>query len=339
METIRRLKEDDFEAISALYNGRKNIEELKWLLTDPEDQNHYNAFVAEKDDKSIIGVIGYSLSIYTQNRKNIKGVIPMNWKVIDHYKGMAGVLLFKKVLSLGEFGIAISGSKTAQDLYALFKYKFEGNITQFYKVLDLFTMIKQYKRKSAIKTYGMIAKLSPSFFKNNYSSKIEQIVKLSPCDSKIIPIISNKQDQDTFQKKITKNYIKWLMICPTVKTLAYNISKDSKEYGTCILYIYNNGKIKFGRIVHIPFLANDKQLWKEVIIQCSRILKEKGCALVTGLALNNLNKEGYQKSGYIEIKKHAKPLFIKDSNNILEVFNIGNWFLQYSEGDKGYRNF
>jgi len=337
METIRRLKGDDFEAISALYNGRKNIEELKWLLTDPDDPNHYNAFVAEKDDKSIVGVIGYSLSIYTQNRKSSKGVIPMNWKIADDYKGMAGVLLFKKVLSLGEFGIAISGSKTAQDLYSLFKYRFKGNISQYYKILDLFTMIKHYKRKNVIKTYGMIAKISLSFLKNNYSSIIVQNVRLSPYDSKSSPIISN--NQNTFQKKITKNYIEWLIRCPSVKALAYNITKGSKEYGTCILYICNNGKIKFGRIIHLPFLADDKQLWKEVISQCSKILKEKGCALVTGVALNDLNKEGYQNSGYIEIKKHAKPLFIKDSNNILETFNIGNWFLQYSEGDKGYRNF
>ena len=337
METIRRIKEDDFEAVSALYNGRKSVEELKWLLTDPEDPNRYNAFVAEKDDKSIIGVIGYCLSTYTQNIKSIKGIIPMNWKIIDNYKGMAGVLLFKKVLSLGEFGIAISGSKTAQDLYSLFKYHFMGNITQFYKVLDLFTMIKHYKRKSTIKTYGMIAKLSPSFFKNNYSSKIDQSVRLSLYNSKKIPVISNKQD--TFKKKITKNYIDWLLKCPIVETLAYSITKDSKEYGTCILYIYNIGKIKFGRIIHLPFLSDDKQLWNDVISQCSRILKGKGCALVTGIALNDLNIEGYQNSGYIEIKKHAKPLFIKDSKTMLETFNIDNWFLQYSEGDKGYRNF
>ncbi len=337
MKTIRRIEEDDFEAISALYNGRKSVEELKWLLSDPDDIKKYNAFVAEKKDKSIIGVIGYSLSTYVQNTKSIEGVIPMNWKIADDYKGMAGVLLFKKVLSLGDYGIAISGSKTAQDLYSLFKYQLKGNISQYYKVLDLFTMIKHYKRKSAIKTYGMIAEISPGFFKNNYSYNKEQSLKFSPYDSKNFPVVSN--NQDTFQKKITKNYIEWLLSCPTVKALAYNITKDSKEYGTCILYIYNNGKMKFGRIVHLPFLAGNKQLWKEVISKCSGILKEKGCALVTGVALNDLNKEGYQNSGFIEIKKHAKPLFIKDAKNMLEPFNIDNWFLQYSEGDKGYRNF
>ena len=336
METIRRIEDGDFKAVSALYKGRKSVKELKWLLTDPDHLNQYNAFVAEKEDKSIIGVIGYSLSIYIQNKKSIKGVIPMNWKVIDHYKGMAGVLLFKKVLSLGKFSIAISGSKTAQDLYSLFKYQFKGNITQYYKILDFFTMIKHYKRKSAIKTYGMIAKISPSFFKNN-SSNTEKSIKLIPYNGENFPVVSI--NQSAFGKKITKNYIDWLLKCPKVNAKAYNITIDSKEYGTCILYIYNKGEMKSGRIVHLPFLSNNKQLWKEIIIQCSIILKEEGCALVTGLALNDLNKNGYKNSGFIEIKKHAKPLFIKDSKNKLETFNIENWFLQYSEGDKGYRNF
>jgi len=117
-EIIRRIEEKDFKAVSALYNGRKSVEELIWLFTNPEDSNSYNAFVAEDKENEIIGVCGYVQSTYFDNKINKSGVIPISWKISSDYKGMAGVLLFKKIISLGDFGITIAGSDTAQNLYS-----------------------------------------------------------------------------------------------------------------------------------------------------------------------------------------------------------------------------
>jgi hypothetical protein len=37
-------------------------------------------------------------------------------------------------------------------------------------------------------------------------------------------------------------------------------------------------------------------------------------------------------------RNHGKPVFIKESMNALGTFNLSNWYLQYSEGDKAYRD-
>ena len=64
-EIIRKLEVADIEKVASLYNYRKTVEELKWLFTDPDDINNFNAFVAINEQDKLIGVIGYSLSVYT----------------------------------------------------------------------------------------------------------------------------------------------------------------------------------------------------------------------------------------------------------------------------------
>lgn len=336
-EIIRRIEEKDFQEVSALYKNRKSIEELKWLYINPENPNIYNAFVAVNSQNKIIGEIAYSLSIYEQGEKKINGVIPINWKVIPNYKGMAGVLLFKKILSLGDFGIAISGSDTAINLYPLFNLKYHSRISHFYKILDIISLLKHYKRKNFIKTYGMIGELLPSYIRP-HQKRISNNVEFIPYNGSNYSE-ENKANKKVFKKKISKNYIDWLLSCPILKTYGFRIIEDHKSLGICVLYIQKIDKLKFGRIVHLPDLGEDKKLWENVIYRCTDFFKKQNCSLIMGLAHNKMNYTGYKISGYKEIQKHAMPLFIKDRNKILRGINLKDWLIQYSEGDKGYRNF
>jgi hypothetical protein len=113
---------------------------------------------------------------------------------------------------------------------------------------------------------------------------------------------------------------------------------DSQYYGICVLYIKNINGINRGRIVHLPYLGNNETLWESVIEKCITFFKKEKCCIVTALAHNSINQLGYIKSGFIRIKKHRKPLFIKDTNQKLSSFHVDNWFLQFSEGDKAYRD-
>jgi len=337
METIRRIEEDDFEAVSALYNGRKSVEELKWLFTNPNDPNTHNAFVAIKNDDHIIGVIGYILSVYSQNNRQILGSIPISWKLTPNYKGMAGVLLFKKVMNLGSFGITIAGSETAKDLYNLFKYKKNSNLNHFYKILNLNNTFKSLHRKSLIKTIGMFGYLLPGFFINPKKSSLDQKIQLIKYDSS--KFIEEPKFNTIFRKEINKNYIDWLLDCPLLKTYAFSIKKGSKFLGTCIFYIKDEEGFKKGRIVHLPYLGKDIKIWKSVISKCISFFKKEKCCIIDSVAHNHINQESYLKSGFIPIKKHSKPLYIKDPKSVLKNIEIKNWFLQYSEGDKAYRSF
>lgn len=337
-EKIRRIEDGDFQAVSALYNGRKSVEELQWLFTNPDDQSIYNAFVAIDKENQVIGVIGYVLSDYNHGgNKRIKGVIPISWKLLPDYKGMAGVMLFKKILALGKFGLTIAGSETAQDLYKLFKFKYVSDIDHYYKILNAPNALKSLHRKSIVKTLGMFGFLLPSYFKKSKTRLLNGNIKLIPYDG--VHYMQETAYDDIFKKTISKNYIDWLLHCPILKTYAFNIQYKNKNLGTCVMYISGKGKNSKGRIVHLPYLENDIIIWESVINKCSNFLRQEGCCMVSGLAHNKENQIAYQKAGFIKIKKHSKPLFIKDSQSVLDDIDLNNWFLQFSEGDKAYRSF
>ena len=335
-EIIRRIEDTDFEAVSAFYNGRKSIEELKWLFTNPDDPGVYNAFVATKESK-IVGVIGYVLSDYVQDKRIFSGTIPISWKIESHYKGMAGVLLFKKVMNLGEFGITIAGSETAKDLYTLFKYKYVSNIEHFYKILNLKNTYKSLHRKNFIKTLGMFGYLLPSYFSNSKDSALYKDIELIKYDGS--NYVEDVKYDSVLKKQTNKNYIDWLLACPILKPHAFIIKKENEFLGTGVLYIKEEKNIRKGRIVHLPYLGEDLKIWESVIEKCIAFLKEEGCCIIESVAHNRINQEAYKKTGFINIQKHSKPLYIKDSKELLRKVDLKNWFLQYSEGDKSYRSF
>lgn len=337
METVRRIEEYDFEAVSLLYNGKKSKKELKWLFANPDESNFYNAFVATNNKNQIIGVIGFVKSNYTQNNTQYLGTIPISWKILENYKGMAGVLLFKKVMKLGDFGITIAGSETAKDLYKLFKYKYFSSIDQYYKILNPQKAFKSLHRKNFLKTLGMFTYLLPSYFYKSKINKFDNDIKLIKYnDSNFSEELENTS---VFKKKINKNYIDWLLDCPVLKTYAFTIKKENKFLGTAVLYIKGNHKVKKGRITYLPYLGEDIKVWSSVIKKCIAFLKDQNCCIVDCVAHNNMHHDAYIKSGFINIKKHSKPLYIKDSNHLLKNVDVKNWYLQYSEGDKAYRSF
>ena len=335
-EIIRKLEEADIEKVASLYKYRKTVDELKWLFTDPEDSTNFNAFVAINEQDELIGVIGYSLSVYTDGNLGISGVIPMSWKIADDYKGFAGVQLFKKVLSLGEFGIAIGGSDTAQKLYPLFKYKFLSNSYEYHKLLHPKNALLSLKRKTPIKTLGMVGYLLPTYLKTTVPNPITKDIELLPYNGD--DFMDEPNYKDVFRKKITKNYIDWLLRCPKLKSYAFKIYHGKKYLGICVLYVQKINHFNRGRIVHLPFLGINNELWLAVIDHCIRFFRAEQCCLVTGLAHHPLNRSAYTNSGFMTQRNHGKPVFIKESMNALETFNLSNWYLQYSEGDKAYRD-
>jgi hypothetical protein len=336
LETIRRIKDQDFEQVSALYNGRKTVQELKWLYSDPEDPGNYNAFVAVDKNNKIIGEIAYSLSVYVYDDQKIKGVIPFNWKIEEGYKGMAGILLFKKVLSLTKFSFAIGGTDEALSLFPLFKMKETLRIHQFYKILDLCKFSKSFKRRSKKKTLGMIGYLLPSFF---YKTNKDIYPDLEFVRYTGLNFAKEQNTNNVFRKEITKNYIDWLLACPVVQSYAFTIKKGNIDYGICVLYIKKVKKYNRGRIVHLPFLGDDQRLWSSVLTKCIDFFKKEECSFITAQSFHQTVTAGYLNTGFMKIDRHSHPLFVKENNKDLKTINFKNWHIQYSEGDKVYRGF
>ena len=333
-EIIREIEENDFYQVSKLYNFRKSIDELKWLYTNIDDAKSFNAFVAINADNEIVGVIGYALSEYCQGDKYFTGVIPMTWKLCDDYKGLSGVLLFKKILKLGSVGIAIGGSDTAKDLYPLFKFKQISTIDIFYKILNYPETYKSFSSKKYFLRIGLISYL---FFKNirNFFNDVNyDDIHLEPYTGSDYKEVESQ----TLSKKVTKKHIDWLLRCPKLESFAFHISHNEEYFGICIVYVQDFKNYKKGRIVHLPHLGNKPIVWKKVISKITDFLYTKNCCLITGLGHNVMNRSGFINSGFVTIKGHSKPLYIKDHKQITETFAIHEWLLQYSESDKAYRD-
>ncbi len=333
-EVIRKIEENDFEAVSALYNGRKSIEELKWLFTNPDDSTIYNAFVAVNNNK-VIGAIGYSSSIYKQEKIELFGVIFMSWIVASDYKGFAGISLLKKASGIGDFAIAISGSNLGQSFYPMLKYKYISNSDIYFKILNSKGLYNSFKRKTLIKTAGMIGLLLPTYFNNPNKKTLQKDIEFIPYNGN--NYVKEKEYKNIFTKKMTKKNIDWLLKCPNLNTSAFCIKNDNDYLGICVLYIQKTKNTIKGRIVHLPFLGFDKEIWVSVIDKCLSFFRKEGCTTASGLAHQKMSHSGFKDAGFKNINGYDKPNYIKDLNGHLESIELSNWHLQFSEGDKGYR--
>jgi len=334
-KTIRRIKNGDFNDVSNLFEIKKSVEELKWLFTNPDDPNKFNAFVAI-DNNKIIGVIGYILSTYTEGNRKMQGVTPISWKLDSTYKGIAGVSLFKKVSALRDVGIAIGGTDIAQTLYPMFKYRSIVHSENYYKILNIFDYYKVLNRKTLLKKIGMFGYLLPSSFRKISVKLRHKNINLIPYDYS--NFISEKEYKNILKKRITKNYIDWLIDCPYLKTFAFIVKNGDDKLGVCVLYIQKFENCYKGRIVHLPFLGFDKNLWLEVINKCLMFFKNEKCCFVSVLAKTELYRVGLSNSGFKKINKHKLPFYIKDRSHTMEHFDVGNWHLQFSEGDIAFRD-
>jgi len=330
-EKIRRLKEEDFLAVSELFNHSKSIEELKWLFTNPNNHDQFNAFVTLKDDEKIIGVIGCILSDYRHDEINVQGVAPMSWRISSDYKGFAGIKLLKKALEQGDFGIAIGGTKIARELYSLFKF---SNLMRRYKLFKIYSLRKFFSSLDDpffIKIIK-ICVLLPGYINRINNKTVYKNVELIEYDKN--NFVDEMYVGKVFQKVITKNYIDWLLRFPNAKTYGFIIKLGDNPLGMCIFYIREIGKVRRGRIVYSPFLGNDMKLWRSVIYKSLDFFKSKNCAFVTAVATNKTSLSGFS-TGMFKFMK-SQPILIKDTKHILKTVDINNWYMQYAEGDRFY---
>lgn len=331
---IRTLQEHDFEALEPLYDHRKSIKELKWVFKNPDSPQTYNGFVAVDENDLLFGVIGYMRSEYYLNGTTIDCITPFNWKLSTQYKGMAGVVLFKKVLALSDMIISVGGSDVAKTLYPLFKFKSLANNAIYYKVVHPINYLKSLKTKGPMQRMKLLGYLLPSYFKRLSATKMVNDLEFLDYNDQIFEEPKNKTG---FYKRITKNYLDWLLECPLVESMAFNIKYNNDFIGTCILYIDSVENVKRGRIVYVPHIDQDQKLANTVIRQCVELLIDENCCLITCLSRTIMNQTALKNNGFIKIDGHSTLLNIKDSKNLLTEEHINNWHFQYAEGDDAYR--
>tara|TARA_R110002073_G_scaffold72537_1_gene177536 strand:- start:544424 stop:545440 length:1017 start_codon:yes stop_codon:yes gene_type:complete len=335
--TIRKITIDDFEEASSIFEFDNSVEELKWLFQNPDDENDYNAMVAIDNNNEIIGVLGYFLSDYRNKDQKISVVIPMNWIVKTGYKGFAGISLFKKVTNIRDTSIAIWGTDVVKKLYPMFKFKHVIDSDIFYKIIKPRRYFKILKRKNILKKIGVFLFLIPSYFNKPLKRNLYSDVKLVPYT--FDNFIQEKASFNTIKKVINKNYVDWMLKCPSVDSFAFVVQREEEIFGICVLYIKRIKNTYIGRIVHLPELGVDVKLWYSVINECVNFLKSKGCCFISAVGIDEVEEEGITKSGFTKFHVHREPIYVKNENDTFNSMSFSKWSFQYSDGEIMLRNF
>jgi hypothetical protein len=329
---IRRVVTNDITDIIQLFKNRKSEAELKWVFRNPDNSESYNAFVAINKENEIIGVIGYVISTFSRENKRIKGVIPMLWLIKQDYRGLAGILLLKRVLELGEFGFGVEGTQMAQDVFLKFKY---SKVGQRFLYKKTYNPIKYFVKsdKSFIDKILRIIPLLPRYIMSFKKVPVYNDVKLTSYNGN--NYIEEKFSDVVFQVIINKNFIDWLSDCPFLNTHVFCIKRKNKNYGMLVLYINENRPEKRGRIVYLPYLGTDKKIWNSVIKKAVSFFKQNNCYTIDTIGINQDHTDSLLRFGFIKSTK-PQPVFIRDPNQILLNVDFDNMHMQYTEGDNAY---
>lgn len=336
-EIIRHIEASDFEAIASLFDSGNTVEELKWLFSDVYNKNNFNGFVATDENNEVIGVIGYILSTYTIGDKKFTGMVPMSWKLKENYKGMAGVSLFKKVSEIGTINMAIGGSDVARKLYPMFKYQLKNYAENYYKVIRPIDYFRVLKRRSLIKKIAMYLYLLPSYFKKQAQKELIKDIDFIPYNGE--NFVKKKKYDNIPLKEIDKNHIDWFLNCPTIMSYAFVVKHRNESLGICVLYKFKIENSYLGRIVYLPYLDGQEDIWASIIYKCTEFLKKEKCCSVSCISINSHHQNALIKAGFTKINIHKEPIYIKDTKNVLGDFNLDDWYFQFSEGDIALRKF
>ena len=98
---IRRTIKSDLKSLLSLYNGKKSMDEINWVLKDFNSEG-FRSFVALNDKDKVIGHIGYIISKYCINGLVFNGMHNMMWIVDKEARGGAGLKLFSKNVKMGD---------------------------------------------------------------------------------------------------------------------------------------------------------------------------------------------------------------------------------------------
>lgn len=330
---IRKLVDTDLPEVEKLFTGKKVLSELRWLFSDPDNESEINAYVAVIDGK-IAGVLGYSFTDFALNGKLLKGIIPMSWMVAEEHRGLAGIQLLKEVLKQGEFGFAITLSKTAIQVFPIAKLKLRTHAAVYQKILWPYS-IKSGIKKYIFSVFGFVyGKICGLFSRRDNDLKFKSL-----SDTEIILEHGEVLKRTPgFSNYVTLNKIRWLLRCPVIdKKRCFQIKIKDTVIGYVVCYIKKNKRgVTRGRIIHISYLGEETGIWKQVINGTEKLLRKEGCRIVTVLAKNKTLVEAIRESGYSATSKNF-GIYFNDKLTDIPESAIDSWNLTFAISDKGYR--
>jgi GNAT superfamily N-acetyltransferase len=318
---IRRTTKDDIGGIEKLYARAKNSTELGWLLPDPLTQNPFRSFVAVLDHK-IVGHIGYVISKFQYKTSTFSGVHPQAWIVSPEYRKLGiGLKLMTRVLDMADFSYLIGGSKATMRIFPDLGFTLKFFVLEYVKSLESpCTEPASFTDKGAISL-------------EKYDKKEASQIQFSNA---------------AFMNAQANSHIKWLLACPLCDTYAFSIKQDGRHLGMAICYAgKNKDDILTGRIVHLSYLGDHLNSWRQTLFEIEKFFRGKDCRVIAALATHPAYISALIESGYSQrpdypvaaFNDNGRPFFLRDPRNNLSHIPDDAFHWTFLEGDMGYRNF
>jgi len=323
---IQRLYQEIYSEQPHLIKGS---DELEWLFSDPHQEHDFLGYIARTPDHEIAGIISYSLNPYKFGDSEFKGIIPVSWMIASAHRGLLGIQLLRQVLKEGNFSFALQGSKEAQRSYKVVKLSYVGAANIYTKVLKPFAYIrseKDFSLKCLMKTFYYLGR------KRCHPSKNAMHLEAGLGGQGIhhSPVTHLTMIPDT-----NRNH--WLSACPLVELLPFTLYHQGKKKGPALCYISLTEGIKRGRILHIPYMGDETESYRQAIGLLEKELAARGCCSVDALAMQSASRNAYLLQGYRTHRSALRNLYVRDPGNLLEGVDLEQWYLTFYESDKGYR--
>lgn len=335
---INKITREDIPDIHKLYKEIftelphmiKSTQELEWLFSDPHQKSEFMGFIARTPEREAAGVICYSLNYYKFGNNKFKGAIPISWMVAPAHRGLLGIQLLIGVMKEGDFGFALHGSSEAQQSYKSVKLKYIGESKIYTKVIKPIPYVKSGKGfsiRSILKAFYFLGRKKGLPDKLVFSLEAglgSEGMHHSPVEHlSIIPEAKRNS---------------WLHACPEVEMVSYTLFQNGHEKGPALCYISETNGIKRGRIVHIPYMGNVIDSYRQAIGLLEKELKSRGCCSVNALAMQSSSQQAFIRQGYKTHKNAKRALYVYDPEKLLEDLDLKQWYLTFYESDKGYRD-
>jgi hypothetical protein len=323
---IRKTVKSDLASIVDLFQGRKKVDELHWIFSNPYNEAEYNSFVALNDENEIIGVIGYTADRYVYGDKKFTGALAFNWSVLDKYRGFASVKLLQEVYKSGDFGFGLHGSEYSLPIYKVVNLHYYSDFHILVKMIDplgyLVTLNKSVPKK-ILKTLFYL----PGIF-NRPGKDEDPSIRITPFDGQAI---QDNGNTGVFRLEETDTRIKWLMKCPIVDAYGFQVKRGNTPLGVIVLYIRK--ETRRGEIVYVSHFGEDIKAWNTVITFAIKFFRVKKCCAISAMASNQTFIRILKKHLFMN-DKHTYKWFVKDPRGNLINIPLNTWHLTFGESDR-----
>lgn len=329
---IRKATEKDLDAIGGLFPTRKDDSQLRWPLSSDINDNTLNSFVAVTEENRIVGHIGYVVSHYLYNESEWMGTYPILWIVSSDYRGSGiGKRLMNSVIDAGDISILFGGAEIARSMTPIFGFITKLKIFTYFKILNPIGYFQSsgdsFQKKTAkalILCYNSSKRIKYAPFK--------QGIRLEEYSGG--GIARDLAKNNVFHNNQHKTYIDWILRCPFVNSYAFTIKRNNDDIGMAICFMNRNKKGTIaGRIVHLSYLGDDLNVWRQVLANLEAFFREKGCSSISTLVSHPIYSKSLKDLGYATFKNSYLPFYLVDRKNVCSHIPDDFWHLTYVEGD------